>query len=252
MFDTATGWLMANMSRDPDGGVADPDRDQPAAVPVHHSRRGADRSRRFAAAADRRQSSRSSRFRRCSPARCRFGFASPELLLGATFLLGVGGALAAPAWVSIAPLLVPRRDLESADRGQHGRLQHQPRRRAGDRRPGDRLGRHFGAVLDLRARAMSAILAALFWWRPPRRVTSGLPAERLTTAIRTGLRHARNNRHLHATLVRTLAFFPFASAYWALLPLIARAQPRRARRSTACCSAPSASARSSARRRWGG
>jgi MFS family permease len=39
------------------------------------------------------------------------------------------------------------------------------------------------------------------------------------------MRHARHNHHLHATLVRTLAFFPFASAYWALLPLIARAQP---------------------------
>ncbi len=72
----------------------------------------------------------------------------------------------------------------------------------------------------------AAIVAALFWWRRPRRVTSGLPAERLTTAIRTGVRHARNNRHLHQTLVRTLAFFPFASAYWALLPLIAREQPQ--------------------------
>jgi MFS family permease len=39
------------------------------------------------------------------------------------------------------------------------------------------------------------------------------------------VRYARHNPHLHATLARTLAFFPFASAYWALLPLIARAQP---------------------------
>jgi MFS family permease len=69
------------------------------------------------------------------------------------------------------------------------------------------------------------VLAALIWWRPPRRVTSTLPTERLATAVRTGLRHARHNPHLHATLVRTLAFFPFASAYWALLPLIARQQP---------------------------
>ncbi len=69
------------------------------------------------------------------------------------------------------------------------------------------------------------MLAALLWWRPPRRVTSSLPAERLATAIRTGVRHARHNPHLHSTLVRTLAFFPFASAYWALLPLIAREQP---------------------------
>jgi MFS family permease len=51
-----------------------------------------------------------------------------------------------------------------------------------------------------------------------------LPVERLNSALRTGLRHAANNRHLTSTLARTLAFFPFASAYWALMPLIARKQ----------------------------
>ena len=153
-----------------------------------------------------------------------FGFASPRLLLGATFLLGVAGALAAPAWVSIAPLLVPRRDLESATAVNTA---------------GYNLSRALGPALGglviawvgisapfwIYAASNVAVLAALLWWRPPRRVTSSLPAERLTTAIRTGVRHARHNRHLHATLVRTLAFFPFAAAYWALLPLIAREQP---------------------------
>ena len=42
--------------------------------------------------------------------------------------------------------------------------------------------------------------------------------------MRTGIRHAANNPHLRATLVRAFAFFPFASAYWALLPLVARNQ----------------------------
>jgi len=51
-----------------------------------------------------------------------------------------------------------------------------------------------------------------------------LPAERLTSAVRTGFRHAANNQHLRATLVRTVAIYPFASAYLALLPLIARRQ----------------------------
>ena len=53
------------------------------------------------------------------------------------------------------------------------------------------------------------VLAALFWWRQAPRATDTLPAERLSTAIRTGLRHAKNNSHLHSTLVRTLGFFPF-------------------------------------------
>jgi len=38
------------------------------------------------------------------------------------------------------------------------------------------------------------------------------------------LRHARYNPHLRATLIRSAAFFLFASAYWALLPLVARQQ----------------------------
>ncbi len=50
------------------------------------------------------------------------------------------------------------------------------------------------------------------------------PPERFGSAIRTGLRHARYNSHLSATLVRAAAFFLFASAYWALLPLVARGQ----------------------------
>src|SRR5205807_6864813 len=41
---------------------------------------------------------------------------------------------------------------------------------------------------------------------------------------RTGFRYARNNPPLRATLLRAVAFFLFASAYWALLPLVARDQ----------------------------
>ena len=44
------------------------------------------------------------------------------------------------------------------------------------------------------------------------------------TAMRTGLRFARESAELKATLVRATAFFLFASAYLALLPLIARNQ----------------------------
>ena len=42
--------------------------------------------------------------------------------------------------------------------------------------------------------------------------------------MRTGVRYAANNDYLRATLFRALAFFPFATAYWALLPLVARSQ----------------------------
>ena len=71
---------------------------------------------------------------------------------------------------------------------------------------------------------MRRLVAALLWWRAPRRAKESLPAERLVSALRTGLRYAKNNRDLDSTLIRAVAFFPFASAYWALLPLVARMQ----------------------------
>jgi len=42
------------------------------------------------------------------------------------------------------------------------------------------------------------------------------------SAMRTGFRYARNNPRFLATLIRAIAFFSCASAYWALLPLVAR------------------------------
>ncbi len=39
-----------------------------------------------------------------------------------------------------------------------------------------------------------------------------------------GVRYVRYSREMDATLIRAIAFFPFASAYLALLPLVARSQ----------------------------
>src|SRR5271169_1915654 len=74
------------------------------------------------------------------------------------------------------------------------------------------------------AASNAVIVAALVWWRKPQKAAESLPAERLVSAVRAGVRHAANNPYLRATLMRVLAFFPFASAYLALLPLLARHQ----------------------------
>src|SRR6202043_1661800 len=50
------------------------------------------------------------------------------------------------------------------------------------------------------------------------------PAGRFGSGMPAGLRYARHNPHLRATLIRAAGFFLFASAYWALLPLVARNQ----------------------------
>ncbi len=150
-------------------------------------------------------------------------WATPAVLLVTTFFLGGSGALAAPAWLVITPLMVPKHDLDSAIAINNASYN---------------VSRAIGpAIGGLAIAAVSialpfwcfcignvAVLAALMWWRAPRRARESLPAERLASALRTGLRYARNNRDINSTLIRALAFFPFASAYWALLPLVARTQ----------------------------
>ena len=147
--------------------------------------------------------------------------ATPALLLATTFLLGVGGALTSPAWGATTPLLVPKEDLDSAT-ALNG--------------VGFNVGRAAGPALGglviaaagiavpfwIFAASNAVIIAALIWWRKPRKAAESLPAERLVSAVRTGVRHAVNNQYLRATLMRVVAFFPFASAYLALLPLLAR------------------------------
>ncbi len=149
--------------------------------------------------------------------------ATPALLLTTTFLLGVGGALTSPAWGATIPVLVPRQDLDSATalNGVGFNL---------GRAAGPALGGLVIAELGIAvpfwifAASNAVIIAALIWWRKPRKAVESLPAERLVSAVRAGVRHAVNNEWLRATLVRVLAFFPFASAFMALLPLLARDQ----------------------------
>ena len=74
----------------------------------------------------------------------------------------------------------------------------------------------------LNALSNLGVIGALLWWRAPRSSATRLPDEPLLGAMRTGFRHERHNQHLRATLIRALAFFLLASAYWALPPLVAR------------------------------
>jgi MFS family permease len=150
-------------------------------------------------------------------------WATPTVLLAMIFLLGVGGALAAPGWLLVTPMLVPKEQLDSAIATNNTSYNV-------SRAIGPTLGGLTIAAIGMGfpfwcyCAGNLAVLAAIFWWRAPRRIRETLPAERLTSALQTGLRYARYNRDIDATLVRALAFFTFASAYWALLPLVARTQ----------------------------
>src|SRR6202040_4260109 len=85
-------------------------------------------------------------------------------------------------------------------------------------------GAGIAAPFWLNAASNLGVIGVLAWWRPPMANDHRLPPEHLLSALRVGLRHALYNPHLTATLIRAAIFFAFASAYWALLPLVARAR----------------------------
>jgi MFS family permease len=152
-----------------------------------------------------------------------FGLATPVNLLLFTFLTGVAGALVSPAWQAVVPQLVPKQDLNPAVAANSAGVNV-------SRAVGPALGGVIVAQIGIAApfwiNAVSnlGVVGALLWWRPPQKATQHLPVERFYSAIRTGFRYARNNPQLRATLIRAVSFFLFASAYWALLPLVTRSQ----------------------------
>jgi predicted MFS family arabinose efflux permease len=148
---------------------------------------------------------------------------NPSILLLFTFLLGAGAAFTAPAWQSVVPQLVPKQDLTAAVTSNGVGVNIS--RAIGPALGGVVIG-GWGIAAPFWVNALSnfAVIGALLWWHPPASQGNRLPPERLTGALVVGFRHARYNRNLRATLVRAVAFFFFASAYWALLPLVSRNQ----------------------------
>jgi MFS family permease len=148
---------------------------------------------------------------------------TPAILLLFTFLLGVGAALTAPGWQSVVPQLVPKENLAPAVAANSVGINIS--RAIGPALAGIIIGVWgLAAPFWLNAVANLGIIGALWWWRSAQSPARRLPTEHFFSAIRSGFRHARHNPHLRATLVRGMAFFLFASAYWALLPLVARNQ----------------------------
>jgi predicted MFS family arabinose efflux permease len=149
------------------------------------------------------------------------GLATPCNLLLFTFLIGAAGALTTPAWQSIVPQLVPREDLRPAIAANGAGVNVS--RAIGPALGGALVAKAgIGAPFWINAISNFGVIGALLWWRPSPRPARQLPGERFVSAIRTGVRHARYNLALRATMIRGAAFFLFASAYWALLPLLAR------------------------------
>lgn len=148
------------------------------------------------------------------------GLLTVSLLVGLTFVGGIGAALMGPTWQAIVPELVPRQDVKSAV--ALNSLGINIARSIGPAAGGVLLAA-FGAALTYSADVISYlfVIGALIWWPRPKNADDALQ-EKFFGAFRAGLRYIKASRPLHIVLMRAAIFFVFASAVWALLPLVAR------------------------------
>lgn len=148
------------------------------------------------------------------------GLTTPWVLLAATFVLGVAAALSAPVFQAIVPELVDKSALPDAVALNSLGVNI-------SRAIGPALGgvivamAGVPAVFALNALSVLAVLIVLFTWkRAP--TAHSLPPEHFFGALRAGYRYARHSPAMRLVLVRTLGFFLFGSALWAMLPLVGR------------------------------
>ncbi|WP_312239781.1 MFS transporter [Pantoea sp.] len=148
------------------------------------------------------------------------GQVTPLVLLTAAFLLSAGAAMSSPPFQAIVPDLVEKSELGPAIALNSLGINI-------SRAIGPALG---GFILSLSGpwmvfmlNALSVLGVAWVLWRWKSEPTiQRLPPEHFFPAVRAGLRYVHAAPVLRNVLIRTMAFFLFGSAGWALLPLVAR------------------------------
>jgi MFS family permease len=147
------------------------------------------------------------------------GAPSPALILGLTFALGCGNAVASPAWQAIQPDLVDRQTLPQA--AALNGLNMNVARAVGPAIGGFVVAAVGPAwVFALNAVSFVGIAVTVACWRSPAHTDTG-PPERLVEALRAGGRYVRHSPTVRRLLYRAVLFIPAAGALWALLPVVA-------------------------------
>src|SRR3984957_15740826 len=150
------------------------------------------------------------------------GLVTPWLLLALIFAVGSGQALTAPTWQTLQPELVPPEERQQAI--SFGAVNQNLARAVGPAIGGLLLAAtSAGTVFLVNAATFLAVMFVIARWRSTRS-SSALPREHLGEAMRAGLRYVTASPALRVILLRALLFIFFASAIWALLPLIASSQ----------------------------
>lgn len=151
------------------------------------------------------------------------GAMTPALLVGSLFVAGICTALIQPVQQSLTPLLVERALLRPAI--ALNSMGFNVSRAIGPAIGGVLISA-FGVASAYWVDAFSylTVIAAFLWWKGASAPAAQGTPEQLGSAMRAGLRFALHAPALRRILLRAVLFFAFASAYWALLPIIARRQ----------------------------
>lgn len=153
------------------------------------------------------------------------GFATPELILLFTFLLGTGNAFMAPAWLSLLPSIVQKNELSSAIalNGVFINI---------SRAIGPVIGGFLIATYGISApffanfTSFMLMVCAMIWFNLAIHIhTTTQPSERVWCAIKAGIHYARESAALKATMLYCICFMFFTCALWGLLPLIIKKLP---------------------------
>lgn len=151
------------------------------------------------------------------------GHITSGTLLLFTFFSGAGAAIIYPSWQAIVPELIERKELTKAI--TLNGISMNLSRAVGPALTGLVIAFWgIGSPFLLNSLSYVAIIAALLWWKPAKKKTSKHPAEKFISSMKLGVRHARANLRLRASIIRVSGFLVFASCYWALLPLVANTQ----------------------------
>jgi len=153
------------------------------------------------------------------------GVVSPWLLLALTFALGIGAVVNGPTWSAILPEVVSRPQVPTAIIMNSA---------------GYNIARALGpavggfvvaasgpaATFMVNAASFLATLAVIFRWRPaPSHVAKQAAGhETFVRTIVTGLQYAWQERSQRIVLARSTIWMLCASAFWGLVPLVARRQ----------------------------
>src|SRR5437763_12610255 len=152
------------------------------------------------------------------------GLVGPVMLLALTFLVGAGLSLYLPAQGASINDLVSRQDLPRAV--ALGAVAFNVARAIGPALAGG-IAAWLGSGSALLASSLFFIvmIVAVYRMKKRERALPGVP-ETVLSGVLSGLRFARHSPAMRSLIVRNVGFSVCASAFWALLPVIARDQLR--------------------------